>query len=303
MRSPEIPNRERANADMKELVQLIVSGREPNESEPQALPLNAISQVPSLFQPRLWSLLYAQRRSADHIATLYRSLEHGPLDPIAVTPFGDKWVVIDGHYRLKAYQLKEWSEPVPVEVIRFQGSPEEQIKGAIGYSVDQNAKNKLALLPTEKSDIAWQYTVLMRDASVREIAKRAGVGKSLVQIMKKTLEVLEAEPWPRGFTKRSPELLSWQGARIVKRDIESGAPSRFEDELDHRREVQDVKRRLENALGWRLKRGVGKLLLEALSHLKNENMGLDLVEELREALDSYSETEGDPEEDAKALGI
>src|SRR4051812_36393065 len=68
------------------------------ESKPTELPIQAINVADKVFQWRLEDdNVLADREHIKELARVLRSQEE-PLEPLLVTPIGDKFYVIDGHH-------------------------------------------------------------------------------------------------------------------------------------------------------------------------------------------------------------
>lgn len=159
------------------------------EKHTRRLPINSVQTLESVFQPRL--LDDSLGDSGKHIGELVRTLDaQGALEPIAVIKLReDKWLCIDGHHRLTAYQqAKGRRTHIPVRV--FQGSLEE----AYQYSVRANVPNKLNLTHDDKLEAAWRM-LLMGVYSFGAINQTTTISKGTVHNMQRTLEQAKAR-WP-----------------------------------------------------------------------------------------------------------
>jgi len=156
------------------------------------LPLEDIHSLPDVFQPRrgvdtdgVADKLFVE----DLRNTLETRLRVG-LDPISVFWTGKRWVLVDGHHRLKAYRSSRlWNDrPVPVRVI------EGDLWAAIRESVEENSKSRLQLTRSEQSDFAWQF-VCKTDPSETVFMEVTGQRRRQYFKMKKRIrELLEAHP-------------------------------------------------------------------------------------------------------------
>jgi len=118
---------------------------------PTRLRLADIHVSESAFQ---WRGEDLARRDA-HARELARALtdHEKPLPPLLVTPIGSKFYVIDGHHRLVAYHSVGWKRLVPVTY--FDGD----LKEARRRALQCNVRDKLPMLPQEKSEAAWRLVV------------------------------------------------------------------------------------------------------------------------------------------------
>jgi len=144
------------------------------------LPLAEIDEIPQVFQPR--DIDGMRDAHWNHIEDLGRAIERNGtkgLDPIVVWWSGKRWLVIDGHHRYEAYQLRQWAnQDVPVDV--FTGSLDQ----ARLESVRRNRKNKLRMKGRDRSQYAWRL-VCSSELSKAEIANGTGVSPSTVANMRK----------------------------------------------------------------------------------------------------------------------
>jgi ParB-like nuclease domain len=119
-------------------------------------------------------------RSDAHIKELVRALRTtgSAFDPLLVFQAGDKYFVIDGHHRLRAYEAADWNKPVPVEV--FEGSLEEARLAAL----DSNRKDKLAMSREEKTEAAWQLVKEDTGLSKQQLVSRGLVSNGTIGSMR-----------------------------------------------------------------------------------------------------------------------
>jgi len=159
---------------LAELKATFASGRQ----SPQlpALPLDQITLLPALFQPRAMD--------ERHISELVRAIKAtGSLDPITVLQAGEEAVLVDGHHRVEAYKRAKRTADIPVRY--FDGTPEE----AVLESGEANSKAKLPMVTRERMNFAWRL-VVMKAYSKEQIANAAGVSTSQVATMRKVLKKL-----------------------------------------------------------------------------------------------------------------
>ena len=175
---------------------------EPAPNLPDALPAGEIEAEEMVFQQRATETR-AIGASMGHVEKLMDAIRQDPdnrLEPIAVWWSGSRWIVVDGHHRLRAYNRisRDPKRPirnlrVPVE--RFEGSFDE----ALRRSLTGNVKDKLPMDEEEKSDAAWRFTcrgetasprwpkkVIMEASSRSEgtISSRRRVRKDLVEMIR-----------------------------------------------------------------------------------------------------------------------
>lgn len=144
-----------------------------------ALPLDQITLLPALFQPRAMD--------ERHISELVRAIKAaGSLDPITVMQAGEEAVLVDGHHRVEAYKRAKRTADIPVRY--FEGTPQE----AVLESGEANSKAKLPMAMWERMNFAWRL-VVMGAYSKEKIATAAGVSTSQVATMRKVLKKLGEE--------------------------------------------------------------------------------------------------------------
>lgn len=123
---------------------------ERRRDRPRTLKFKKLNVADKVFQWRQRN----ENLAADinHIRELARIVgaSSGPLDPILVTPIGDKFYVVDGHHRMEAYRLAKWRKAIPVTY--FEGSLEEAEEEAWR----RNYKNSLPVTQDDKLEAAWR---------------------------------------------------------------------------------------------------------------------------------------------------
>jgi ParB-like chromosome segregation protein Spo0J len=117
---------------------------------PSALTLKEINLADKVFQWR--NLNENIAASTDHLRELVRILKatKKPLDPIVVTPIGNRFFLLEGHHRLEAYRAAGWRKVIPVRY--FSGT----VREAQDEALIQNIKNKLQMSRAEKFDAAFR---------------------------------------------------------------------------------------------------------------------------------------------------
>ncbi|SBW11265.1 ParB domain protein nuclease [uncultured Alphaproteobacteria bacterium] len=143
------------------------------------LPLDKITLLPELFQPR--------GVSKQHVSELAGKVKSGrTLEPLTVFQAGRKAYLIDGHHRITAYKLAKFSKPVPVAF--FDGTVEQAVLEA-GRA---NSRAKLSMSTQEKMDFAWRL-VRMGTYSKSEIMEAASVSDGQVGTMRRIFKALGDE--------------------------------------------------------------------------------------------------------------
>jgi hypothetical protein len=151
------------------------------EAQPDTLPLSAIWQFPTVFQPR-HSMLDER-----HIQDLVRALkQRSKLDPVLVMQVGPEVVLIDGHHRLAAYRLAKLVDAVPVSYFGCT------INDAVLEAGRANSKAKLPMSTRERMNYAWRL-VLMDGYSKSQISEAAAISDGQVATMRRTKRTLGDE--------------------------------------------------------------------------------------------------------------
>ena len=174
---------------------------------PSTLPLTEIEVLDTVFQHRSNS----EWTSELHIKALLKGLRNTsgkPFDPVTVMWGGDRWVLVDGHHRVRAYLEYGFDAPVPVQV--FQGTLEE----AFGEALRANVHDKLSMSSKEKTNAAWRL-VIGTDLSINATAQLSLASKATVKNMRKIRDALLTKFHP-GFLGQ----LDWPAARAKYEGIE-----------------------------------------------------------------------------------
>lgn len=174
----------------------------------------------------------ARYRSDSHVRKLQKGLTNpkNELEPISIAWMrgGEElsdlaWFVIDGHHRLKAYQLAERNK-IPVTLLK--GEPVDLVMRAI----ESNIKDKLPMSSSDKLEAAWSVWVAMhRDPSRWKRVLNLGVSKGTASNFKK----VEQELWDRYHDPshewaRPPTELTWREARKANKNLLGD--NRFDEE-------------------------------------------------------------------------
>lgn len=203
------PNRMEAGADRERLIAKELEASGSTVLAPQALEIGSIIELPSLFQPRGWSLEMWAGNSVEHVRRMARVLKGGKaLDPLLVMSFGNEWYLVDGHHRLAAYREAKWVAPIPVVALQSALSGIARVSLAEDESLAQNSKNTLNLNDREKTDAAWRAIVARPVMSKRDTSKQYEVSKSSVANMRR----VKQELLDYGLSLSELEHLSWRHA-------------------------------------------------------------------------------------------
>lgn len=145
---------------------------------PSVLPITDIRPIPTLFQCR--------PLSEPHVAELAKAIREGDvMPPLLVIRVAGRAVLLDGHHRLEALRLAGKAE---VAVEGFEGSLREAVLRACAA----NAKTKLPMTKTERTDTAWKF-VLLGVGSKAGVMAATGVGDGTVARMRKAKAALGEE--------------------------------------------------------------------------------------------------------------
>jgi hypothetical protein len=205
-----------------------------------------------------------------HTRTLAQAPKRGQaLDPLDIwidtNEGAEKFVLLDGYYRLSAYQLAKWDKPVPVRLHRCTRAE------ALLLVIASNSKDRLALSPHEKQDYAWR---LVRDPEVsssRAVLSRAtGVSEATISRMRRRWKVVSMRP-------------EYEPSGNWRKDQEDAANGDFTPMTDEERKaaIQLYVGRLRDLLDWRK----GSPVLreeEARLEIISEAIGLQMVRTLAE---------------------
>lgn len=114
-----------------------------------------------------------------HVTKLSRTLDSvDDLTPILVLPCKDRFIVIDGHHRRKAYQLRKRKD---IPAVVFSGS----VREAALEAVKLNTQATLQMDNRQRGDCAWRL-VLLDHYTKPEIVGASGVSAAQVAIMRRT---------------------------------------------------------------------------------------------------------------------
>lgn len=210
------PYRNNFDEITSKLIELDASAPPP-QTTPETLSLSTILVRPELFQPRDGSLAFRPQASKAHVAKMISALRAGQLlDPLLVISFGDRWFLVDGHHRLKAYHDYGKVTRVPVRALSSDKRGVERVYWAIGQSVSANAKDKLSMTGSDKFDAAWRLTTL--GYSKASTASQTGVADGTIAKMRRVrraiLEAPKSDPrWAYLASNHQLYGMSWRCAQ------------------------------------------------------------------------------------------
>jgi len=176
-------------------------------AEVRELPLTSL-QVDEALQPRNGRMVpfreqtRVEGRSREHIGTMRLALEASQaiqLEPVLVAEIDDSLYVIDGHHRLKAYQLAG-RETVPARVY-----PMGRREAVLVSKLSNCGERALEMHAEQKRDAAWQYLAavtrqgkcgLPEGESRRTVVARFGIGYGTVDRMLHKLPKVNTKDFP-----------------------------------------------------------------------------------------------------------
>ena len=184
----------------------------PNEQEARSIEVmpGAVETRTELFQPRM--LTHGGRVvDAKHVKKLVKRIGNvgAELEPVVVVKLNGRWVCVDGHHRLEAYDQLNWE--VPIKAIWFEGT----VREAVAESLRLNEVDKLEMSLQDNYEQAWQRTVL-RWGSKAEVVKATNVSATLVAHMRRVVEAYYRMDETGARMRRSLRLLedsTWSAAR------------------------------------------------------------------------------------------
>ncbi|MET4570172.1 ParB N-terminal domain-containing protein [Rhodanobacter soli] len=175
-------------------------------AEVQQLPLASLKTDDAL-QPRMERLVPFRDRariegtSTRHAGTMRLVLQAAhtqQLEPVLVADVDGGLFVVDGHHRLRAYQLAE-RETIPARVL-----PMKHLMAVLVSKLVNCADRAMEMHPEQQRDAAWQYLAavtkrgtaeLPAGESLRSIAARFGIGKDTVSAMLRKLPEVNPKDW------------------------------------------------------------------------------------------------------------
>ncbi len=236
----------------------------PKDQQPDTLRRSEIDLEPAVFQPRFDEDL---ERGEQHVKALVAAIRAKPdgkqhLDRILVVAIGKRFVLVDGHQRLAAYD-RAHVDVIPVE--HFPGSLEE----AHLESGRRNVKDKLPMTREAKQEVAWRAIALNEGVTekrtMRQIAEATAVSERLLFQMAAARKQLRERHLKSGG-------LSWEGAKLKLKGEE---PDRASDDWK-RKAIVALAKKLAPILG--PNPAVNAEIITAALELVSKRLPLRLVE-------------------------
>jgi hypothetical protein len=209
---------------LRALEEQIKQGRPEPEEKPTALPMQAIREMPEVFQQRDCP----EWQSKGHIQELHRVPKDGrTLDPVTVFWIGSGWALVDGHHRLGAYRLARWRKEIPVQVLSGKTLAEARLFAGL-----TNGKASLAMTSAEKSQFAWRMRVTS-DLSKARIQKASGMSDGWMGECQRVFKALRED---KGLPLDELAEMRWHDAR---RRARGEAEEETDWESEEEREAQE----------------------------------------------------------------
>ncbi|SFN95487.1 ParB-like nuclease domain-containing protein [Bradyrhizobium sp. Ghvi] len=269
------------------------------------VPPQDIAERLELFQPRRpgYGLRKVDTQHVNALAT--RITRKGELDPVLVVKLGSKWVVVDGHHRIAAYQKLKYKAPIKCEW--FAGT----VREAMDESLRRNEKTHLRVEQADKAEAAWTRTLMDWDgkgwsSSKAQVVTLTGASDGTVAQMRRVVKWHDnyktgVDKHPTGeklFRALGPDLRrhSWNKAKMVLLDL---APKEWD--------MNDAAAKLARGLVTRMTTKLSEdpeVTARAL-WLYDRDLCPNLVKALQDVMRSEKEAEGDEEfwEPYKRVGL
>src|SRR5262249_48880985 len=180
----------------------------------------------------------------DYVKTLERRIGIvGELDPPVVIKIDGRWICVDGHHRIAAYNRAGWRDPI--KCVWFG----ETVREAVDASMRLNSKERVNVTQNDRLEMAWQL-VLVGKHSKAEIVKLCSVADGTVGRMRRVMNLYDDknEVGAKQFRKRFKEPLnetSWSFAKLAYAGIE---PKEIDEEERAVKLARTINSRLTNLL-------------------------------------------------------
>lgn len=170
-----------------------------------------------------------ENRSKEHIGGLLLALNASSgiqLEPLLVAEIDGQLLLVDGHHRLKAYQLAK-RENIPVRVL-----PMDHQRAVLVSKLVNCFGRALEMHPEQKREAAWQYLAaitqrgsmaLPKGESTRIVAGRFGIGVATIHRMLHKLPMVNPKDWHSDALDLGTNFPRWRYIRDAGagwRDIE-----------------------------------------------------------------------------------
>jgi hypothetical protein len=161
---------------------------EANTNKPMRIPrsvsLAVLHVEPLVFQVRSDGL------DLDRVEEIAKGLQGSNLDdPLHIWWSGLRWIIVEGHHRHAAYQLKAERDGVTLNV-PVEAHVDISLFDAMGAATVLNDRDKVSISKAEKLDMAWTM-VCMQGRSIAQTAKSSGISESQISKMRQVLAKLK----------------------------------------------------------------------------------------------------------------
>ncbi|MGR3716524.1 MAG: ParB/RepB/Spo0J family partition protein [Thermohalobaculum sp.] len=212
----------------------------PAPKAPRKLAPQKVKMEKKVFQQRTLEgsmILKSENHTKGLVEAIQQSSTH-EIEPIDIWWSGMRWIVVDGHHRLRAYRQvradpKRPLRDVCVPVRVFEGTFDE----AFAKSAEGNTKDKLIIPEDGKSNVAWRFTC--RGYAVKPrwkkdyVAMLSGRSRDTItnmrRIRRSLIAKIEAGEIDEVTVSGLMEL-SWEDARRLEQG--EGLPTWDEEQLD-----------------------------------------------------------------------
>lgn len=164
-------------------------------TKPRMLEVKAIGFADRVMQPRMTDQnVLASKQQVETLMEAIRNAEGHLIEAVVIWWSGKRWICIDGHHRLIAYQhlAKAEKKPLVVEKVRVEVF-EGDLNAAIARAVELNSRAKLPMLRHERIERAWKLVAMADPAlSIKQTSIITGVSIAQVKIMRAKREDMQA---------------------------------------------------------------------------------------------------------------
>lgn len=244
-------------------------------AEVQRLPLSSLKTNEAL-QPRDGRLvpfrqqLRTERDSEEHTGIMRLALEAAlavQLEPVLVAEIKGSLFIVDGHHRLRAYQLAKR------ETIHARVLPMSHHEAVLVSKLVNLGARALKMHCEQRRDAGWQYLAevthrgargLPAGESIRSVAGQFGMGKSTVELMLQMLPRVN----PKNYEGHLDPGTGWPRWRVVRRGPDGWTQDA--EEMDMEQVTQHRAEMLAKKIGALIDSDTPEVVRRALEMLKIE---------------------------------
>lgn len=228
MTSNPVPSGQNLSGRAQEFQRLMTEAKDNDETRsrnPRSLPLTGLHVETAVFQHREYDS-DVEWQITSHVADLVMAIKREPnhrLDPIVVWKCGGRWIVLDGHFRLKAYmqyaaEKRESPKTFKVPCKVFDGT----LTQAWDFSVQANKKVVAPLTSTERSNAMWRRVCMSwQDGewsdSKADMERLGLVASNTISRMRRSLKELIG---PQGVIREDAMDMTWLEVITQDRDFD-----------------------------------------------------------------------------------